>query len=710
MRALLLLSTVAAALAPPLAAASPLSPVNTRPGFLAGEIRMAEYDGVGDDLLTGGLGLSGLLGAAPAFADPAAPTVAELRRNAIHTNYRAVIDFTAAGGFGRLYGPNIDVDGNPTLGEGKVAGTEYIAVADDGSGRDNVVLMVQVPASFDPARPCIVTGTSSGSRGVYGAIGSAGEWGLKRGCAVAYTDKGTGNGMHDLTSNAVHRIDGRLADADEAATDAHFRADVGDAERAAFNAAFPDRVAYKHAHSQRNPERDWGLHTLQAVELAFYVLNERYGRPLGASGQRLRTIRPGNTVVIASSISNGGGAALAAAEQDRWGLIDGVAVTEPNAQPGPNRRLTIRQGATTVATHGKPLVDYFSFANVYQPCALLSTRAGLSLNPAFWPPAFTTAAENRCRALHARGLLAAPTLAGQADEALDAMHAYGWQPEHDFLQQSHFRFATNAIVMTYVNAYGRFSVLDRVCGFSFANTDGAGQVVPQVPVLQAGLFASGNGVPPTTGINVVYDDAVGGATLDFLAVSPTSGEADFALDGALCMRSLVTGRDAGSGAPLSGAMRSMSERVRQGLREVQLSARLRGKPAIIVAGREDTLVPVNHAARAYVGKNLIVEGDRSALRYVEVLNAQHFDTFIAFGPLLGYDTRYVPLHVYFVRAMDAMWAHLTEGAALPPSQVVRAVPRAPGGLLEAANVPPFSAAPAAGDRITFDAGVLSIPD
>ena len=33
--------------------------------------------------------------------------------------------------------------------------------------------------------------TSSGSRGVYGAI-STGEWGLKKGCAVAYTDKGAG--------------------------------------------------------------------------------------------------------------------------------------------------------------------------------------------------------------------------------------------------------------------------------------------------------------------------------------------------------------------------------------------------------------------------------------------------------------------------------------------------------------------------------------
>jgi hydroxybutyrate-dimer hydrolase len=687
-----------------------LPPVNTKPDFIAGDITEKAYDGNSDDLLTAGLGKAGLAGAAPAFANPAAPTVAELRRNAIHTNYRAVLDYTAAGGFGRLYGPNIDVSGNDTLGEGRVAGTEHVAVADDGSGRQNVVLMVQVPASFDARNACIVTATSSGSRGVYGAVGSSGEWGLKRGCAVAYADKGTGNGLHDLMSNATIKIDGTLADADAAGKQAHFRADVGAAERAAYNAAFPNRVAYKHAHSQQNPEKDWGKHTLQAVKLAFYVLNQKFGEPVGGSSTvRRRTITPANTIVIASSISNGGGAALAAAEQDTEGLIDGVAVTEPNAQPGANTGLTIRQGATTVATHSKPLVDYFSFANIYQPCALLSAQAGLSLHAAFWPAAFTTSAGNRCAALHARGLLSAPTLAGQADEALAKMNGYGWQSEHNFLQQSHFRFATNAIVMTYVNAFGRFKPTDNVCGFSFANTDAAGNVVPQSATVQAGLFATGNGVPPTSGINVVYNDSVGGAKLDFLAVSPTSGTADFALDGALCMRSLVTGVDAVSGSGLVGTMKGWSKRVMAGIQDVQLKADLKGKPAIIVAGRDDALVPVNHAARAYFGKNQIVEAAASKLRYIEVTNAQHFDTFLAFGVLLGYDTRYVPLHVYFVRAMDAMWNHLKSGAALPPSQVVRGVPRAPAAPLEAANVPAFSASPAAADAIGFTSATLTVP-
>jgi hypothetical protein len=67
-------------------------------------------------------------------------------------------------------------------------------------------------------------------------------------------------------------------------------------------------------------------------------------------------------------------------------------------------------------------------------------------------------------------------------------------------------------------------------------------------------------------------------------------------------------------------------------------------------------------------RNAQVERAASRLRYIEVTNAQHFDSFL---PFAGYDTRFVPLHLYFNRAMDAMWAHLKNGTALPGSQVVR---------------------------------------
>lgn len=677
-------------------------------------------DPANQDLLTAGLGKTGL-GTALAFANPTAPTALELRQRAIHTNYRALLDPTAAGGYGTLYGPNVANDGTVTASEGLVPGWEYLAYADDdGSGRKNVTLMVQVPDSFDPARACIVTAASSGSRGVYGAIGTSGEWGLKQGCAVAYTDKGSGNGLHDLVTDAVGLIDGTRTTADAAGTASHFTAALTDAERTAFNAAFPNRVAFKHAHSEQNSESDWGVNTLQAIVFAFYVLNEHHANagPHPQGGKRIVFDRR-NTLVIASSVSNGGGAALLAAERDQHNLIDGVVVTEPQIQPADVAGLAIVQGTTPMQTIGKPLYDYFTFANLYQPCAALSTRAAGAPALAFLDlPALNRPAA-RCAGLLAKGLLpaSATTLAQQADAALDKLIEYGWLPDSNVLHASHYRFATNSIVVTYANAYGRFSVADNVCGFSFANTDAVGSVIPQALALQANIFATGNGVPPTTGVNVVYNDALGGARQDLLAASVSTGALDYALDGAICHRNLVEGRDIVTGSPLTGAAKDASDRVRAGIAEVQASARLKDLPAIVVHGRADTLVPVNHASRAYYAANQSKAKGATNTRYVEVTNAQHFDAFLPGGAVFGgYEQRFVPLHVYLGRALNLMYAHLTDGTALPPSQVVRATPRcgppypcvAPA--ITAANVPPIAANPPAGDRITFDKGTLHVPD
>jgi hydroxybutyrate-dimer hydrolase len=680
---------------------------NTFPSFVvADSVRATYYNGTTDDLLTAGLGKTGLAGAAPVVTDPQDAT--QLRRLAIYTNYRAVLDIAAAGGYGTLYGPNVTNGGVVTASEGKIPGWEYIATVDGGSGRQNVTLMVQVPDSFDPDNACIVTATSSGSRGVYGAIGASGEWGLKQGCAVAYTDKGTGNGLDDLQANLVNRVDGRLTDAQVAGTDSLFTANLTDAERAAFNAATPNRVAYKHAHSQQNPEQDWGRNTLQAIVFAFYELNEKFGKPAPQGGKRVVLDRR-NTLVIASAISNGATSAVAAAEQDQHNLIDGVAVNEPNLNTPADPRLTIRQGITTFPIFGRALLDYFTFANLYQPCAALDPRAAVGPSAFFLGIPNAAGAANRCTALKLNGLLTAGTTAGQATEALDKLRAFGYLPESDLLQPTMYRFATNAIAVTYTNAYGRFSVADNICGFSFANTGAGGVVVPQVLASEQRIFGTGNGVPPTTGINIVYNDSASGPLQDLLGVSVSSGLADFSLDGAICHRSLFEGRNILTGAPLSAPLNALSERVNQGVADIQLSARLKDIPALIVHGRSDTLVPVNHSSRAYYGKNQLTAVGATQLRYIEVTNAQHFDTFIDFLP--GYNELYVPLHVYLPRALNIMYEHLKNGAPLPPSQVVRGVPRGPGAPpITVANVPPISANPAAGDLILMNKTTLQIPD
>jgi hydroxybutyrate-dimer hydrolase len=144
--------------------------------------------------------------------------------------------------------------------------------------------------------------------------------------------------------------------------------------------------------------------------------------------------------------------------------------------------------------------------------------------------------------------------------------------------------------------------------------------------------------------------------------------------------------------------------------EVVVNGNLRAKPTLVVAGRSDALVPVNNNARAYVAFNKTVEA-AGKLGYIEVANAQHFDGFLSFA---GFDTRFVPLHVYFNRAMDAMYGHLKAGTALPPSQVVRATPRGgvPGAApaITAANVPAISATPLVADQIGFSGTSVAIPN
>lgn len=673
------------------------------------------------DLLTGGLGKSGFAAAAPAYADPANPTALELRRNALRSNYQGIADTTAGGGYGTLYGPNVAVDGTVTASEGLIPGREYLASLDDGTGNKRVVMAVQIPDSFDTAAPCIVLGPSSGSRGVYGAIGSAGEWGLKHGCAVALTDAGKGVGLHDLMADTVNKVDGTRATRTAAGALNFFAAAMTDAARTAFNALFPNRVAIKQAHSQQNPEKDWGSDTLVAGSYALYALNDRYGTAANPT-----PFSAGNTLVIAGSVSNGGAAVIRAAEQDASGLIDGVVAAEPVTQmpAAAGAASGIVFAGAPVVGGGKHLADYVTYANIYQPCAARAAAvqmAEVSLFNFMSLVGMNARADARCASLAAKGLVAGATTADQAADALAKLRAYGWSAEHDQMHNAHYALGNAPILAAmYPMAYGRLSVLDNVCNTSFAAVDAVGGIpVTGIPraLSTADLapsFATANGTANGTPATVIYNDSVGGARAWQLATSVSTGVQDFGLDNALCQRALVTGTDPVTGAALTAVSvptAAQSTAVRAGMDEVTLNGNLRAKPAIIVAGRSDALVPVNHNARAYTAYNRVTEGAASRLSYIEVTNAQHFD---AFNPFTGFDTRFVPLHVYYNRAMDAMWAHLRNGTALPPSQVVRATPRggAPGAApaITAANVPAVATTPTPGNEIAFGVTTISVPN
>jgi hydroxybutyrate-dimer hydrolase len=650
------------------------------------------YDGATNDLLTAGLGKTGLGSPVPpVFVDPLNPNAEELRRLAIYNNYRALVDPTPGGGYGALYGPNVKADGTVTADEGKIAGDEYIRFERVGGDR-NVTMMVQVPDTFDPTNACIVTAPSSGSRGVYGAIATAGEWGLKRGCAVAYTDKGTGTGAHNLQTNRINLIRGERADAAAAGDDSNFTADLRNREREAFNAAWPNRFAFKHAHSQQNPEKDWGRNVLRSIEFAFDVLNDKFRH-------RRIHISKGNTIVIASSVSNGGGASVRAVEQDDDGLIDGLAVGEPNVNPKFSSRFSIVQaGQPALFAHSKPLIDYITLVNVFQGCANLApANAAAPLNLAGSP--------QRCADLHAKGLMAATTQADQATEAQQIINDFGILPEQNVVQPGYwFANVPQAISVTYANTYGRFSVVDNLCAYSFAANGGVpgGPPVPIAATEEAKIFGTSNGIPPTSTIALINNAAPGGPKEDRGSTLSQN------LDGALCLRSLATGKDAVTGAPLTGAPRRPARRIGDGVEDILATGKLRRVPAVFVTGRNDGILPPNFTSRAYFGLNNVVEGSRSSLRYYEVTNAHHLDSFNQFP---GYNAMFIPLHRYFIQAMDLMYDHLRNGRPLPPSQVVHTAPRGLGAPpITAANVPPIADAPPASALITFSGGQVNIPN
>jgi hydroxybutyrate-dimer hydrolase len=534
-----------------------------------------------------------------------------------------------------------------------------------------------------------VTAPSSGSRGVYGAIATAGEWGLKHGCAVAYTDKGTGTGAHDLQNNTVNLMRGERADAAQAGDDSNFTARLSDGQRALFNAATPNRFAFKHAHSQQNPEKDWGDNVLRSIKFAFKVLNDKL-RHRGVE------ISKRNTIVIASSVSNGGGASVRAVEQDEDHLIDGLAVGEPNVNPKFSSRFTIAQsGYPPLAAHSRPLIDYITLVNVFQGCANLApANAAAPLN---LPPS-----PGRCASLHAKGLLTSTVLADQGTEAQKIINDFGILTEQNLVQPGYWTFfVPQSISVNYANAYGRFSVADNLCNYSLSATL-AGVPAPLASAGEAQIFGTSNGIPPTSAVSLINNAAPGGPRED------RTSTPDQNLDGALCLRSLAIGRDAATGAPLGATQGPQAHRIDEGVEDIIASGNLHRVPAIFVTGRNDAILPPNFASRAYFGLNNLVEGSRSPLRYYEVTNAQHLDSFNAFG---GYNAMFIPLHRYFIQAMDLMYDHLRHGAALPPSQVVHTTPRGPGAPpITAANVPPIANAPPPSSLITFTGGQVNIPN
>ena len=429
-----------------------------------------------DDLLVAGLGIDALRSpTAPAFANPAQPTTEEARRRAIWSSWRGIADLTPGGGFGDVYG---------TLQA--VPGREFSAYARiPGAGHPHRVL-VQVPDSFDAARRCLVVAASSGSRGIYGAIAVAGSWGLAHGCAVAYTDKGTGSDYYDLDAQVGVQADGTLASQGALA----------------FVPATPHAthgIAFKHAHSGDNPEADWGRHLLQALQFGLQALDRAY--PDAAP------FTPATTRTLGVGVSNGGGAVLRAAEIDGdW--FDAMVAGEPNVS----------------VAGAPPLYDFVTQAALLMPCALL-TQQDLPQPPLHAQAA--AAGSQRCALLKAAGQVQGDDTATQALSARQQLADAG-------LSDAALRagaFSTGfdlwrAIAVTYASAYGRFGAGEHPCGYRFSAAAADGTPGPAAAALRATWWSEGSGIPPGSGVVLVDGNAAAEDPLRGLNCLRTLGRGD----------------------------------------------------------------------------------------------------------------------------------------------------------------------------------------
>jgi hydroxybutyrate-dimer hydrolase len=404
-------------------------------------------------------------------------------------------------------------------------------------------VLLQLPDTFDAQRPCLVVAPVSGSRGIYGAIALAAPVALPRGCAVVYTDKGAGTRFEPAPGGSVY---------------------------------------VPHAHSQDNPEARWGEHVLAAARFGLAVLDR--------AGLRREPFTAANTRVVAVGLSNGGGAALRAAEIDHDGLIDAVVAAAPNVQPA--------------WTGARALYDFATEAALYQPC-LLS-------HPDWLDAPFVTAelrrqGQRRCALLRSAGLLSASTAEGQAREAYDRLRVGGWTDEVLRLAGQNVAFDLwRSIAVSYASAYGRYGVGEHPCGFSFAQVDAAGRPREASGLERQLWWSDGTGLPPTAGV---------------VMIDPNFAGEDAALPGLACLRRLWTGDGPDA------------RRVREGIEATRATGKPLHAAVTILHGTDDALIPPAFTSRPYVAA---ARAHGRAVTYVEVPRAQHFDPFLQLPDMAGY--------------------------------------------------------------------------
>jgi hydroxybutyrate-dimer hydrolase len=258
----------------------------------------------------------------------------------------------------------------------------------------------------------------------------------------------------------------------------------------------------------------------------------------------------------------------------------------------------------------------------------------------------------RCGSLHAAGEITADDPQAQAEEARTAMQARGWTD----VSLSAGTISTGfdlwrAVNVTYASAYARTGPADMPCGYRLSATAADGAPRAATNAERRAWWSDASGIPPGAGVGIVDTLAAG---------------SDPHLPGLRCLRALWDD-------PASA--------VRAGIAQTTAGLPRPGLPLVLVHGLDDGLVPEAFSGGAYAHW---VKASGRPVSYWAVTNAQHFDAFLGL-PALG--MRYVPLMPYGYRAMDAVWANITEAKPLPGNARITTQPR----VFEKGALAPLSA-------------------
>jgi hydroxybutyrate-dimer hydrolase len=183
-----------------------------------------------------------------------------------------------------------------------------------------------------------------------------------------------------------------------------------------------------------------------------------------------------------------------------------------------------------------------------------------------------------------------------------------------------------AVAAGYASAYARAPADAMPLGYRYAVRDAQGVPVPPPPAEAALWWSDSSGIPPGNGV---------------LLLDPPGDNGRMA--GLVGLRALATD----------------DTTVRDAIATTRALPPRDGLPILLLHGLDDGLVPEWTTSAPYAA---FAREQGARLVYWRIERAQHFDAFLG-NPALA--ARYVPLMPQAYAALDAMLAHLREGAPLP---------------------------------------------